>query len=104
MAAKSSSAEFGDVVLGDSSILPIEIYNTGTGSVTISQAAVTGTGFSISGLLLPLVLSVGQNAGFNITFAPTSAGSVTGSVSIVSNATNSPQPKAIPWQESWWRC
>jgi hypothetical protein len=90
VAAKPSSTDFGDVVLGDKSILPIEIDNTGTASVTISQGAVTGAGFSISGLLLPLVLSVGQNSGFNITFAPTLAGSVTGSVSIVSNASNSP--------------
>jgi hypothetical protein len=58
--------------------------------VTISQATVTGTGFSISGLSLPLTLAGGQSTTFQAKFAPTTTGSVTGSISIVSNASNSP--------------
>jgi fibronectin type 3 domain-containing protein len=51
---------------------------------------VTGNGFSLSGLSLPFTLSPGQNTSLNVTFSPTAAGAVTGNVSIVSNATNSP--------------
>ena len=85
-----TSSDFGNIVLGSNSILPVILTNTGTSSLTISQATVTGAGFSISGLPLPLTLAAGNNTGFSVTFAPTAAGSVSGNVSIVSNATNSP--------------
>jgi fibronectin type 3 domain-containing protein len=88
--ASPTSVNFGNVVVGSSSTLPVILTNTGTGSVTISQDSVTGTGFSISGPTLPLTLSAGQNTDFSVTFAPTAGGSVTGSASILSNATNSP--------------
>jgi hypothetical protein len=91
MSASPASTSFGNVVLGSSSTLPVILTNTGTGSVTISQnPSVTGTGFSISGPALPLTLSAGQTTDVSVTFAPTAAGSVTGSASILSNATNSP--------------
>ena len=82
------STFFGRNIVGSKSTLPVFLYNTGTGSVTISEATVTGTGFSISGLSLPLTLAAGQDTNFSVTFAPTAAGRVTGSVSIVSNAAN----------------
>ena len=95
LTASPTSSNFGNIVLGSSSTLPVILRNTGTASVTISQATVTGTGFSISGLSLPLTLSAGQNTGLSTTFAPTAAGSVTGNVSIVSNATNSPTNESL---------
>ena len=58
--------------------------------MTLSQASVTGSGFSISGLTLPLTLTPGQSTNFNVAFAPAVVGSVSGSVSLVSNAPNSP--------------
>src|SRR5205823_15048775 len=68
----------------------VMLSNTGTGSVSLSQAALTGTGFSISGLSLPLTLAAGQSSSFSVTFAPSAAGPATGSISLVSNASNSP--------------
>jgi len=56
---------------------------------------VTGSGFSLSGLNLPLTLAAGQSLTFNIQYAPTAAGNVTGSVSIASNAPNSPATIAL---------
>jgi hypothetical protein len=90
LSASPASTAFGNVEVSSSIILPVTLNNAGTGSVTISQATVTGTGFSISGLSLPLTLAAGQSTSFSVTFAPTAAGSVTGYVSVVSNATNSP--------------
>jgi fibronectin type 3 domain-containing protein len=58
--------------------------------VTISSVGVTGTGFSVSGVGAGEVLTPNQTATLSVTFDPTSGGAVTGSVSIVSNATNSP--------------
>lgn len=85
-----ASLSFGNVTVGQNNILPVVLTNTGSASITVSQANVSGAGFSISGLNLPLTLGAGQNSGFNVTFAPTSAGNATGSVSVASNAANSP--------------
>ena len=90
-----TSLSFGNVTVGSSSTQTVTLtciphLGKGTGSVTVSQATVSGAGFSISGLSLPLTLTAGRSTTFNAIFAPTSSGSVTGSISIASNATNSP--------------
>jgi len=90
-----SSASFGSVVSGNTNSQTIQVKNSGTSSLTISQATVTGTGFSLSGLAIPLTLAAGQSGNFNVQFAPKAAGSVSGSVSIVSNAPNSPATVAL---------
>jgi hypothetical protein len=64
------------------------ITNTGGTSVTISQAAVSGTGFILSGLTTPTNLAAGQSATFTVTFAPQSTGPASGNVTLTSNATN----------------
>jgi hypothetical protein len=82
------------VVTGTSNSQTINLTNSGSATLTISQATVSGTGFSLSGLTLPTTLAAGKNTIFNVLFTPASAGSVSGSLSLVSNATNS--PLAIP--------
>src|SRR5260370_26974362 len=47
LSATPSSAAFGSVITGNSASQTITLKNTGTASTTISQATVTGTGFSI---------------------------------------------------------
>jgi hypothetical protein len=90
-----TSASFGSVVSGNTNSQTIQVKNSGTSSLTISQATVTGAGFSVSGLTLPLTLAPGQSGNFNVQFAPQSAGNVSGVVSIVSNAPNSPATVAL---------
>ena len=57
--------------------------------MNISQANVSGSGFSISGLNLPITLTPGQSYTFSTVFAPTSSGTASGSIAIVSDASNS---------------
>ena len=66
----------------------LSLQNTGSASVTISQAAVTGTGFTMSGMSIPATIAAGQSASFSVNFAPKAAGSATGNVAITSNASN----------------
>jgi hypothetical protein len=66
------------------------LTNSGTASVTISQATIGGAGFSFTGLTLPLTLTAGQTVNLSVTFAPSAAGNVTGNLSLTSNATGSP--------------
>src|SRR2546426_498037 len=89
------SASFGDVAVGTRNSQTITLINSGTGNVTISQATPSGNGFSMTGLTVPLTLSAGQRTSFNAAFAPASAGSVTGSLSLVSDAPNSPSTIAL---------
>lgn len=84
------SATFPGVATGSSSSQTITLQNPGTGPLTISSAKVAGAGFSTSGLTMPMSIGAGQSTTFNIVFAPSSAGSVTGSISLASDAPNSP--------------
>ncbi len=90
LSASPLSHSFGNVTLGNSSALIVTLTNTGTSSVTVSLVTVTGAGFNLSGLSLPITLITGKSALFNATFSPTSTGAFTGSISVASNATNSP--------------
>src|SRR3989454_11268460 len=90
-----SSVSFGSVVSGNTNSQTVQVRNSGTANLAISQATVTGTGFSLSGLALPLTLAPGQSGNFNVQYAPQGAGNVTGAVSILSNAPNSPATVAL---------
>jgi hypothetical protein len=86
LTATPSNVSFGNILLGNSPSVSVTLTNTGGSSVTISRASVSGTGFSFNGLNLPLTLSAGQGTAFNVVFAPTAAGSSSGTVVINSDA------------------
>ena len=86
-----TSASFGSVVAGNTNSQTVQIKNSGTANLTVSQATVTGAGFSLSGMALPMTLTPGQSGNFNVQYTPQSTGSVSGAVSIISNAPNSPE-------------
>ncbi len=89
LSANPASLSFGSAQVGSSVTLAGSLTNTGASGVTISQATATGTGFSISGLSVPLVLNPGASVPFSAVFAPQSAASVSGGITVVSNASNS---------------
>src|SRR5271163_4378787 len=90
LAVTPSTAAFGNVVTGSNNSQTISLANNGTATLTISSAAVTGAGFSTTGLTVPLSIAAGKTSTFNAVFAPGAAGSVSGSITLVSNAPNSP--------------
>jgi hypothetical protein len=94
LGANPTSAAFGSVTVGNSNSQPINLTNSGTAAVTISQAQISGAGFSLSGLTTPLTINSGKNFTFNAVFTPSAAGTVSGSISLTSNAPGS--PLAIP--------
>lgn len=83
-----SSFSFGSVQTGRTQTLPATLTNTGGSSVTVTQASFTGSAYSVSGLTLPITLSAGQGAAFNVIFAPQSAGVDNFNLAIASNASN----------------
>jgi hypothetical protein len=80
---------FGNVNVG-SSQSQTGTLSAGSSSITISSASWNGTGFTLTGISFPTTLAAGQSTSFNVTFAPQTAGAVSGSASFVSNAANSP--------------
>src|SRR5207245_3813706 len=86
----TSSISFGSVQVGNSTTQSETLSNSGGSSVSATQANLSGAAFSVSGLSLPLTLIPGRSFTSGVVFAPNSAGSVTGSISVVSNASNSP--------------
>jgi hypothetical protein len=84
------SANFGSVVTGNTNSQTIQISNNGSANLTLSMATVSGSGFSLNGLSLPLTLMPSQSTSFNVQFAPTGAGAASGSVSVTSNASGTP--------------
>ena len=90
LSAVPSSATFPNVVVGTSSSQTITLTNSETTTITLSQSNVSGTGFSTTGLTVPVTIPAGQTASFNAVFTSASAGASTGSISLVSDAKNSP--------------
>ncbi len=90
LAASATSLTFGSVRAGSSSSQTLTLTNTGSAAVTISQATVTGSGFSVVGGMSSISIAAGQNHAFQVEFIPQSAGNASGSLSVASDAANSP--------------
>jgi Abnormal spindle-like microcephaly-assoc'd, ASPM-SPD-2-Hydin/Immunoglobulin I-set domain len=90
-----TSLSFGNVNLSASATKSATITNSGTASVSISGVSYSGAGLTVNGLSSGQILPPGQAATLNVTFSPTAAGNVTGSIVVSSNATNSPGTVSI---------
>jgi hypothetical protein len=95
LTASPSTLNFGSLVTGTSASQTITVSNTGSAAATISSAVVSGTGYTMSGSALPMTLAAGTSTSFSVKFAPTSAGSDAGSVTVTSNTPNSPTLVAL---------
>ncbi|HXO88801.1 MAG TPA: choice-of-anchor D domain-containing protein [Candidatus Acidoferrales bacterium] len=94
LSASATTENFGNVTVGSSATATVNLKNTGNSAVTISTVSSAGTGVSASGAA-EVILSPGQATALSVKFAPTKAGAVTGSVTVASNASNSPVTIAV---------
>jgi hypothetical protein len=86
MSVSSVSLAFGDVNVNSAATQSLTLTSSGTAPVTISAAASTGTGFSVSGVTFPVTLNPNQAATLEVGFDPTTTGSASGHVTISSNS------------------
>ena len=87
----SSSLGFGNDPIGTNLSQTFTITNTGSAPLSISQLTASGsTAFTVSGFSLPLSVGAGQKTTVTANFLPASVGAVSGTISIASNASNSP--------------
>ncbi len=83
--SNTSNLNFGSVQVGTSSTLAISASNTGKLNLTIAQATVSGSAFSYGGPTLPTTVAPGQSVRLAVIFTPPSAGSASGSMSVVTS-------------------
>ncbi len=79
---------FGSVPKGTTQTLPMTISATGA-SVIVSSASSSSSQFVLQGASFPMTLAAGQSLSLNVAFTPQSSGSVTGSLTFDSNASDS---------------
>ena len=84
-----ASLNFGQVPVGQQST-QTGTLKAGNSGITVASVDWSGEGFSISGISFPVTVPAGQSVSFKVTFAPQQAGSSSGSITFLSNATNAP--------------
>jgi hypothetical protein len=82
LAASPTSLSFGSVQVSAGQTDTETLTNTSGENLTVTQASITGSGFSYTGLTLPLTLAPNQSTTFGVAFMPSSAGAVSGLLSI----------------------
>jgi hypothetical protein len=87
LSVNPGSLSFGSVNNGSTASQSFSVTNTGNSNVSISSITATGTGFSVTSGGSAVTLSPNQSTTVGVQFAPAAAGSVTGAVTISSNAT-----------------
>ena len=76
----------GSVKVGTTQTLSATLTNSGNSDLTIRQATITGKGFRMSGLIMPMTLAAGQSKSFAVIFTPLAAGSASGTVAVTTDA------------------
>src|SRR3990172_5181990 len=94
--------DFGEVLAGAKKQVTVTLTNTTESPMTLPQATIAGSAFSVSGLELPATVEPGGILTFTAVFAPTATGSTTGTVVISSeDAGASPVSLAQIGRASW---
>ncbi len=94
LAVNPATMTFSAVAVG-SSQNQTGTLTAGSSPITVSSANWQGSGFSVSGITFPVTIQSGQSVPFTVTFAPQAAGSMSGGISFVSNASNSPLSETL---------
>ena len=71
------------------------MLTAGSSNITVSTTTWNGSGFSVSGISFPVTIPAGQSIPFTVSFAPQAAATALGTISFVSNATNSPTTESL---------
>ena len=91
----SNAANFGNDPVGTNTSQALIITNTGTAPLSITQVTASGSAaFTVGGYTPPMSVSPGQKTTITANFLPASVGTVSGNISIASNA--SATPTSVP--------
>ena len=94
LSASPSNIGFGNVTVGSSSS-QTGTLTAGSSAMTVTSASWNGQGYSVNGISFPVTLTAGQSVHYTVTFAPQASGAASGSISFISNASNSPTRETL---------
>jgi hypothetical protein len=86
LTVSAGSLSFGGVTVNTATTASLTLTSTGTTPVTVNSATITGAGFSIIGGSFPATLNPNQTLALKLQFDPTTAGALTGQLTISSNS------------------
>jgi len=89
-----ASISFGTTTVG-TSLNQTATLSAAGGTVTVWSAQASQAAFSVSGISFPLTIASGSTVSFEVSFAPQAIGAASGTVSFLSNATNSPTLQSV---------
>jgi hypothetical protein len=77
---------FQNVIVGQKNTQTVQISNTGNAELNVSSISLTGAGFSLGSIAVPLQIAPGANKSFTVSFAPAAVtSSAKATISIASN-------------------
>ena len=88
-----SSLNFGNITVGSTAVLGASL--TANTTLSVSSASWNGSGYALSGITFPVTLTAGQTVPFKVSFTPQAGGAATGTVSFISDSSNSPTSQAL---------
>jgi hypothetical protein len=88
LTAAPANVSFGSVTVGSKQSRTVTLTNTGGSTATISQASVSGTGYTLGAVTLPAQIASGQSLNLTVSWQPAAAGNASGNLSVTSDATN----------------
>lgn len=85
---------FGKVPVGTTDTQLIALSATGA-SVTVTSASSSSSQFVLEGASFPLTIAAGHNVSLQVAFTPKSSGTISGTLTVVSNATNAATQESV---------
>lgn len=95
IALSPSTISFGSVAVGGTANQSVTISNTGGSDLTVSQISAGATGLTVGRFSAPLTIHSGGQSTFDVIYSPKSTGSVSGVVSVMSNASSAPSTISV---------
>jgi hypothetical protein len=89
LAVSPSSFAFGNVVVGQSKAMTVNLGATGA-NLTVTAASTGSAEFALTGPSLPTTIQSGGNVSFSLTFTPQSSGAANTNVSFTTSASSAP--------------
>jgi hypothetical protein len=89
-----TTMSFGTVAVGKSTNLTGTL-TAGSSDINVTSAAWTGQGYNVSGITFPVTVAAGKSITYTVTFAPQAAGDSAGSISFVSDGSDSPLAQTL---------
>ena len=86
----ATNLNFNNVKIGSNSTLTLNLTNSGNSNIMVSNVAIYGPSFTVSGAASGQIVTAGQILALDVMFAPAASGSASGSVTVSSNAADSP--------------